>query len=161
MGYAIWTGTILKNWDKTKSAEHLIQSALRFSASCAIVAGVILAGLVHCAHCGARMSGFIHCDRYKKKDGTVVENRKPKYNCFQRAQRLRDCDGQALYLADRVDGIVLPPVPGPDETRKMPQITQAKMESRNIALKWSKQNLILEIRCIWSDILKESYRFSA
>lgn len=64
------------------------------------------------------MSGFIHRDRYKKKDGTVVENRKPKYNCFQRAQRLRDCDGQALYLADRVDGIVLPPVPGPDETRK-------------------------------------------
>ena len=161
MGYAIWTGTILKNWDKTKSAEHLIQSALRFSASCAIVAGVILAGLVHCAHCGARMSGFIHRDRYKKKDGTVVENRKPKYNCFQRAQRLRDCDGQDLYLADRVDGIVLPPVPGPDETRKMSQITQAKMESRNIALKWSKQNLILEIRCIWSDILKESYRFSA
>ena len=161
MGYAIWTGTILKNWDKTKSAEHLIQSALRFSASCAIVAGVILAGLVHCAHCGARMSGVIHRDRYKKKDGTVVENRKPKYNCFQRAQRLRDCDGQDLYLADRVDGIVLPPVPGPDETRKMPQITQAKMESRNIALKWSKQNLILEIRCIWFDILKESYRFSA
>ena len=81
------------------------------------------------------MSGFIHRDRYKKKDGTVVENRKPKYNCFQRAQRLRDCDGQDLYLADRVDGIVLPPVPGPDETRKMSQITQAKMESRNIALK--------------------------
>jgi hypothetical protein len=81
------------------------------------------------------MSGFIHRDRYKKKDGTVVENRKPKYNCFQRAQRLRDCDGQDLYLADRVDGIVLPPVPGSDETRKMPQITQAKMESRNIALK--------------------------
>ena len=80
-----------------------------------LLRGVILAGLVHCAHCGARMSGFIHRDRYKKKDGTVVENRKPKYNCFQ---RLRDCDGQALYLADRVDGIVLPPVPGPDETRK-------------------------------------------
>lgn len=48
----------------------------------------------------------------------MVENRKPKYNRFQRTQRLWDCDGQALYLADRVDGIVLPPVPGPDETRK-------------------------------------------
>ena len=67
----------------------------------------LLAGLVYCAHCGARMSGFIHRDRYKKKDGTVVKKLKPKYNCFQRAQRLRDCDGQALYLADRVDGIVL------------------------------------------------------
>lgn len=33
-----------------------------------------------------------------------------KYNCFQRGQRNkggRDCDGQALYLAERVDAIVL------------------------------------------------------
>lgn len=67
----------------------------------------LLAGLVYCAHCGARMSGFMHRDRYKKKDGTTKESMKPKYNCFQRAQKLRDCDGQALYLADRVDAIVL------------------------------------------------------
>ena len=32
-----------------------------------------------------------------------VSYRKETYNCFQRAQKLRDCDGQALYLADRVD----------------------------------------------------------
>lgn len=67
----------------------------------------LLAGLVYCAHCGARMSGFMHKDRYKLRDGTVVEGLKPKYNCFQRAQHLRECDGQALYLADRVDGMVL------------------------------------------------------
>ena len=67
----------------------------------------LLAGLVYCAHCGAKMSGFMHHDRYKLKDGTVKESLKPKYNCYQRAQKLRDCDGQALYLADRVDGIVL------------------------------------------------------
>lgn len=67
----------------------------------------LLAGLVYCAHCGARMSGFMHKDRYKLRDGTIVEGLKPKYNCFQRAQHLRECDGQALYLADRVDAIVL------------------------------------------------------
>lgn len=67
----------------------------------------LLAGLVCCAHCGAKMSGFMHHDRYKLRDGTVKESLKPKYNCYQRAQKLRDCDGQALYLADRVDGIVL------------------------------------------------------
>ena len=67
----------------------------------------LLAGLVYCAHCGAKMSGFMHHDRYKLRDGTVKEYLKPKYNCYQRAQKLRDCDGQALYLADRVDGIVL------------------------------------------------------
>ena len=67
----------------------------------------LLAGLVYCAHCGAKMSGFMHHDRYKLRDGTVKESLKPKYNCYQRAQKLRDCDGQALYLTDRVDGIVL------------------------------------------------------
>lgn len=67
----------------------------------------LLAGLIYCAHCGAKMSGFMHHDRYKLRDGTVKESLKPKYNCYQRAQKLRDCDGQALYLADRVDGIVL------------------------------------------------------
>lgn len=67
----------------------------------------LLSGIVYCAHCGARMSGFMHKDRYKLRDGTVVEELKPKYNCFQRAQHLRECDGQALYLADRVDAIVL------------------------------------------------------
>lgn len=67
----------------------------------------LLSGIVYCAHCGARMSGFMHKDRYKLQDGTVLEKYKPKYNCFQRAQRLRECDGQALYLADRVDAIVL------------------------------------------------------
>ena len=69
--------------------------------------GTLLAGIVYCAHCGAKMSGFMHKDRYKRRDGTVVEALKPKYNCFQRAQHLRKCDGQAIYLADRVDAIVL------------------------------------------------------
>ena len=30
-----------------------------------------------------------------------------KYNCYQRGQHLRECDGQALYLAERVDRIVV------------------------------------------------------
>ena len=56
------------------------------------------------------MSGFMHTDRYKLADGSIREKVQPKYNCFQRGQRYkggRDCDGQALYLAERVDAIVL------------------------------------------------------
>ena len=66
--------------------------------------------IVYCAHCGAKMSGFMHTDRYKLADGSIREKVQPKYNCFQRGQRNkggRDCDGQALYLAERVDAIVL------------------------------------------------------
>ena len=56
------------------------------------------------------MSGFMHTDRYTLADGSIREKVQPKYNCFQRGQRNkggRDCDGQALYLAERVDAIVL------------------------------------------------------
>ena len=67
----------------------------------------LLAGIVVCAHCGAKMSAFLHKDRYKLADGTIKENVQAKYNCYQRGQHLRPCDGQSLYLAERVDGIVL------------------------------------------------------
>lgn len=67
----------------------------------------LLTGNLYCAHCGARLSGFMHKDRYKLRDGTVVEAMKAKYNCFQRYQGLRECDGQAIYLAERVDAVVL------------------------------------------------------
>ena len=70
----------------------------------------LLAGIVYCAHCGAKMSGFMHKDRYKLADETIREKVQPKYNCFQRTQKNkggRDCDGQSLYLAEMVDAIVL------------------------------------------------------
>lgn len=50
---------------------------------------MLLAGIVYCAHCGARMSAFTHNDRYKLRDGTVREQLAGKYNCYQRSQRLR------------------------------------------------------------------------
>lgn len=67
----------------------------------------LLAGIVVCAHCGAKMSAFLHTDRYKLADGSVREKVQAKYNCYQRGQHLRECDGQALYLAERVDRIVV------------------------------------------------------
>ena len=67
----------------------------------------LLAGIVVCAHCGAKMSAFLHTDRYKLADGSIREKVQAKYNCYQRGQHLRECDGQALYLAERVDRIVL------------------------------------------------------
>lgn len=67
----------------------------------------LLAGIVVCAHCGAKMSAFLHTDRYKLADGSIREKVQAKYNCYQRGQHLRECDGQALYLAERVGRIVV------------------------------------------------------
>ena len=53
------------------------------------------------------MSAFLHKDRYKLADGSIREKVQAKYNCYQRGQHLRECDGQSLYLAERVDRIAL------------------------------------------------------
>ena len=37
----------------------------------------LLAGIVYCAHCGAKMSGFMHTDRYKLADGSIREKVQP------------------------------------------------------------------------------------
>lgn len=67
----------------------------------------LLAGFIYCAHCGARLSGFMHTDRYKLANGTVKEKLQPKYNCFSKGQNVRACDGQQLYKADIIDAVVL------------------------------------------------------
>ena len=54
----------------------------------------LLAGIVVCAHCGAKMSAFLHTDRYKLADGSIREKVQAKYNCYQRGQHLRESDGQ-------------------------------------------------------------------
>lgn len=66
----------------------------------------LLAGIVVCAHCGAKMSAFLHTDRYKLADGTIREKVQAKYNCYQRGQKWRPAM-ESLYLAERVDAVVL------------------------------------------------------
>lgn len=60
-------------------------------------------------HTAPRITREIFCytDRYKLADGSIREKVQAKYNCYQRGQHLRECDGQALYLAERVDRIVV------------------------------------------------------
>ena len=66
----------------------------------------LLAGNLYCAHCGIRLSGFWHKDRYRLADGTVKEVMAPKYNCYAKGLKVRPCDGQQLYKAEIVDEIV-------------------------------------------------------
>ncbi len=69
----------------------------------------LLAGIVYCAHCGAKMSGFMH--RASLQTGGwqyPAKKSSPSITAFSAASEKggRDCDGQALYLAERVDAIV-------------------------------------------------------
>lgn len=119
----------------------------------------LLTGNLYCAHCGARLSGFMHKDRYKLRDGTVVETVKAKYNCFQRSQGLRDCDGQSIYLAERVDAIVLAVTRELFETiRRQPQDKMLEQKIRQEGSESRKKKRTLEKKLQDSEHALERYQ---
>lgn len=61
---------------------------------------------LYCAHCGTRLSGFWHKDRYRLRMERIKEVMAPKYNCYAKGLKVRPCDGQQLYKAEIVDEIV-------------------------------------------------------
>lgn len=72
----------------------------------------LLAGNLYCAHCGTRLSGFWHKDRYRLADGTVKEVMAPKYNCYANpdihsAEELNRelLEEYLTYLATEAEGV--------------------------------------------------------
>ena len=67
----------------------------------------LLAGIVYCAHCGARMSGFMHMDRYKLKNGKVVEALKPIKSILRNEKYCGDVLMQKTFQQDVINRRVI------------------------------------------------------
>ena len=66
----------------------------------------LLSGNIRCAHCGGNLVATQSKDSYARKDGSLYEKVYVKYMCYHRARKLRDCDGQSIYSAPRIDETV-------------------------------------------------------
>ena len=66
----------------------------------------MLSGNIYCKHCGNRLVTVSYVDTYRKVDGTISEQRYPKYQCYHNARKLCECDGQTAYKAEWVDNAV-------------------------------------------------------
>lgn len=66
----------------------------------------LLSGNIFCAHCGARLTATTGGRIYTRKDGTVVNNRKYRYNCYNRTRHRQKCNGNTGYDAKVIDQAV-------------------------------------------------------
>ncbi len=67
----------------------------------------LLAGIIHCGHCGCRLATSRGITKYTRADGTEYNSTKGRYVCYHRSRGLNDCDGMSVYDADRIDGAAI------------------------------------------------------
>ncbi len=67
----------------------------------------MLSGIMHCAHCGGRLTSSMHTEKYTlKSTGEVRTKQYLRYMCYHRSRKLCDCDGQSVYSAEKVDNAI-------------------------------------------------------
>lgn len=66
----------------------------------------LLSGNIFCAHCSGRLVVTRYQDKYQRKDGSGYSIDELKYSCYHRSRKLRPCDGQSTYQAERIDHTV-------------------------------------------------------
>lgn len=68
----------------------------------------MLGGNIYCAHCGKKLCANSFKDRYRTKDGELhIGSRRYRYMCSGKAMHRNECDGQSVYVAQKVDNVVI------------------------------------------------------
>ena len=62
----------------------------------------LLSGLLYCAHCGCRLVGT-YCTKQRKKGAY----HRPIYRCYNGGVKAKNCDGQTVYSASRIEDAVM------------------------------------------------------
>ena len=66
----------------------------------------LLAGIVYCGHCGARLSLTTNGKAYPCKEDPNRGVKRVRYVCYGKTRKQTDCDGQTGYTAHILDGII-------------------------------------------------------
>ena len=67
----------------------------------------LLSGNIFCGHCGGTLVYSERKENYKRKDGTIGTSTYLRYTCYHKTRRLNNCDGQSIYMAYKIDNMVL------------------------------------------------------
>ncbi len=63
----------------------------------------LLAGIIFCGHCGTHLATSREVKKHILKDGTEHVYSTIRYICYHKSRRLKDCDGQSVYNAQKID----------------------------------------------------------
>ena len=66
----------------------------------------LLVGRVFCGHCGNRLTLTTSGKTYVRKNGSVYQQVKVRYQCHYKVRHPGDCDGQSGYGQKKLDSIV-------------------------------------------------------
>ena len=75
------------------------------STKTSVYGATLLSGIIYCAHCGKKLVGS-YCT---KQRGNTAYHR-PIYRCYNGSIKAKNCAGQTVYSAARIEGAVLPVV---------------------------------------------------
>ena len=67
-----------------------------------VYGATLLSGLLYCAHCGKKLVGG-YCTKQRANDAY----HRPIYRCYNGAVKAKQCDGQSVYSAMKIEGAVL------------------------------------------------------
>jgi len=66
----------------------------------------LLVGNIFCGHCGHRLTLTTGGRKYERKDGSVRNDVRARYQCHYNVRHPGECDGQSGYGVTKLDGIV-------------------------------------------------------
>lgn len=98
-GYAIQK-RIPRKYQEARQQEDL--QVLENTTKASVFGATLLSGLLYCAHCGKKLVGG-YCTK-QRKNGAY---HRPIYRCYNGSIKAKDCDGQSVYSAAKIEGAVL------------------------------------------------------
>jgi len=109
----------------------------------------LLSGNAFCADCGGKLYLSNGGHNYiRKTDGVMVQYRRIRYTCNNKTRRLRDCEGQASYEVDKLDGLIselllglFQNIKGAIESELVDRSYQSELASYKTKLKGAKAEL--------------------
>lgn len=107
----------------------------------------LLSGNIYCGHCGSHLIAGGYTDKHIRRDGTQVCKSGIRYVCYHRTRRLNDCDGQSVYLSERVDDAV--------EKAVLEYLEKIKVNPRDRALDIRYKNEIKQRKQVERELVKK------
>ncbi len=107
----------------------------------------LLSGNIYCGHCGSHLIASGYTDKHIRKDGTEMRKSGTRYVCYHRTRRLNDCDGQSVYLSERIDAAV--------EKAVLDYLEKVKDNPRDRALDIRYKNEIRQRKQIERELVKK------
>ncbi len=111
----------------------------------------LLSGNIFCGHCGGTLVYSERTEKYKRKDGTTGESTYLRYTCYHKTRKLNKCDGQSIYMAHKIDDMVLEIVKS--------YLERIKVTPKDKALEKYYETQIAENKQLLTDLKKKLQNF--